>query len=52
MFVRTIKDYKDRETGKIYRTTDKNTVRKVTDERGAELIEKGVAEVYIPKNSK
>ena len=42
MIVKTIRDYKDRETKEIYRVKDKKNTREVTDERGAELIAKGV----------
>ena len=51
MLVKTIKDYTDRETKKIYRVTDKNPIRKVSDERGAELIAKGVA-IEVDKKGK
>lgn len=51
MWVKTIKDYKDRETKEIYRTTDKNPTREVSDERGEELIAKGVVKA-INKKSK
>ena len=44
MLVRTIKDYKDKETKLVFRTTDNSTIREVSDERGAELIAKGVVE--------
>lgn len=44
MFVRTIKDYTDRETKVIFRTTDNSTIREVSDKRGAELIAAGVVE--------
>lgn len=43
MIVKTIKDYTDRETKVIYRVGDKKPTREVSDERGAELIAKGVA---------
>jgi len=43
MWIKTIKDYTDRETKVIYRTTDKNPTREVSDARGEELIAKGVA---------
>lgn len=53
MIVKTIRDYTDRETKVIYRVGDKNPTRKVTDERGAELIAKGVAiEVENKKKAK
>ena len=42
MLVQTIKDYTDKETKKIYRTTDEELTREVSDERGEELISKGV----------
>lgn len=44
MLVKTIKDYKDKETKLIFRTTDNCIIREVSDERGAELIAKGVVE--------
>lgn len=43
MIVKTVRDYTDRESKVIYRVGDKNPTREVTDERGAELIAKGVA---------
>ena len=53
MLVKTIKDYTDRETKQVFRVTDKNPTRKVSDERGAELIAKGVAiEVVDKKKAK
>lgn len=53
MIVKTIKDYTDRETKVIYRVGDKNPTREVTEERGAELIAKGVAiEVENKKKAK
>ena len=53
MLVKTIKDYTDRETKQVFRVTDKNPTREVTDERGAELIAKGVAiEVENKKKAK
>jgi len=53
MIVKTIRDYTDRETKVIYRVGDKNPTREVTDERGAELIAKGVAiEVENKKKAK
>ena len=53
MVVKTIKDYTDRETKQVFRVTDKNPTRKVSDERGAELIAKGVAiEVVDTKEKK
>lgn len=53
MIVKTIRDYTDRETKVIYRVADKNPTREVTDERGAELIAKGVAiEVENKKKAK
>lgn len=42
MLVQTIKDYTDKETKKIYRTTDEELIREVSGERGEELISKGV----------
>lgn len=44
MLVKTIKDYKDKETKLVFRTTDNCIIREVSDERGAELIAKGVVE--------
>ena len=52
MLIKTIKDYTDRETKEIYRVTDKNPTRKVSDERGAELIAKGVAIEVVNKKEK
>lgn len=53
MIVKTIKDYTDRETKVIYRVGDKKPTREVSDERGAELIAKGVAiEVESKKKAK
>lgn len=49
MLVKTIKDYTDRETKQVFRVTDKNPTRKVSDERGAELIAKGVAVEVVDK---
>ena len=52
MLVKTIKDYTDRETKQVFRVTDKNPTRKVSDERGAELIAKGVAIEVVNKKEK
>lgn len=52
MVVKTIKDYTDRETKQVFRVTDKNPTRKVSDERGAELIAKGVAIEIVDKKEK
>lgn len=53
MIVKTIKDYTDRETKVVYRVGDKKPTREVSDERGAELIAKGVAiEVESKKKAK
>ena len=53
MLVKTIKDYTDKDTKEIYRVSDKDPIRKVSDERGAELIAKGVAiEVADKKKAK
>jgi len=52
MLVKTIKDYTDRETKQVFRVTDKNPTRKVSDERGAELIAKGVAIEVVYKKEK
>ncbi len=51
MIIRTIKDYTDRETKKIYRVKDKNNIREVSAERGNELILKGVAEEVTKQES-
>lgn len=53
MIVRTLKSYIDKETKKVYRTSDKKKTREVSEERGAELIAKGVVEeVLDTKKSK
>jgi len=44
MLIKTIKNYKDKETKLIYRTTDNCTIREVSDTRGEELIKAGVVE--------
>ena len=52
MLIKTIKDYRDKETKEVFRKTDK-TPREVSEERGAELIELGYAvEVHEVKHSK
>lgn len=57
MLIKTIKNYKDKETKLIYRTTDNCTIREVSDARGEELINAGVvvevkAEVETKSESK
>lgn len=42
MLVETIKDYTDKETKQIFRTTDNCTIRRVSDARGKVLIAGGV----------
>ena len=42
MLVETIKDYTDKETKLVFKTTDNCTIRRVSDVRGAELIAAGV----------
>ena len=43
MLIKTIKDYRDKETKEIFRKSDKNPTREVSDERGAELVKLGYA---------
>ena len=42
MWIKTIKDYKDKETKDIHRASEQ-VVREVNDERGSELVAKGFA---------
>lgn len=49
MLVKIIKQYKDKEVGKVYDTDD---LRDVSAARGQLLIDAGVAEAYTPKNEK
>jgi len=42
MWIKTIKDYKDKETKDIHRASEQ-VVREVSDERGCELVTKGFA---------
>ena len=42
MWIKTIKDYKDKETKDIHRASEQ-VVREVNDERGSELVTKGFA---------
>ncbi len=49
MLIKTIKNYKDKETKLIYRTTDNCTIREVSDARGEELIKAGVVEEVKPE---
>jgi len=49
MLIKTIKNYKDKETKLIYRTTDNCTIREVSDTRGEELIKAGVVEEVKPE---
>lgn len=42
MLVETIKDYTDKETKAVFKTTDNCTIRRVSDARGAVLIAAGV----------
>lgn len=50
MLVETIKDYKDKETKLVYKTTDNCTIRRVSDVRGAELIAAGVVVEVKPED--
>ncbi len=43
MVVKTIKSYFDKDDGKLYSVNDKDLTREVSEERGKELIKKGVA---------
>lgn len=50
MLIETIKDYKDKETKLVYKTTDNCTIRRVSDVRGAELIAAGVVVEVKPED--
>lgn len=48
MWVKTIKDYRDKETKEIF-LSSQNIVREISDERGKELLEKGFVIEMIVK---
>lgn len=50
MLVETIKDYTDKETKLVFKTTDNCTIRRVSDVRGAELIAAGVVVEVKPED--
>lgn len=50
MLVETIKDYTDKETKLVYKTTDNCTIRRVSDVRGAELVAAGVVVEVKPED--
>lgn len=50
MLVETIKDYTDKETKLVFKTTDNCTIRRVSDVRGAELIAAGVVVEIKPED--